>query len=302
MGSAALPPLWPGSMPMVSAGQRGGGRARVGPLAGGLASACGRGRRRGGGPRRRAQCVAGAASRQGRADAGHDRQAARGRASQSGARADQSPTLPFRTRGKSLRDGVPRTRWMPQPPRDATLPGPGTLLAAQSRGGSSPDATAPAGAVCCLGSRGGRGRAATAGAGGDHGRGAAAAAPFPSHVTVTRHMISATSEPCPIRRESGRRWGLAAVLRGRACCAQNAIRTTRRSVNSAACAAFRSGRPGPGNRGQPGVPRYWYGSGQARAGQAYSGRPAAGADGGVGNSATIVNALLAIRHAVQFLF
>ena len=69
---------------------------------------------------------------------------------------------------------------------------------------------------------------------------------------------------------------------GRACCAQNAIRTTRRSVNSAACAAFRSRRPGPGHRGQPGVPRCWYGSGQARAGQACSGRPAAGTDGGVG--------------------
>src|SRR4029077_9024799 len=69
---------------------------------------------------------------------------------------------------------------------------------------------------------------------------------------------------------------------GGACGAQNAIRTTRRSVNSAACAAFRVRCPGPGHRGQPGAPRCYYGSGQARAGQACSGRPAAGTDGGGG--------------------
>jgi len=128
-----------------------------------------------------------------------------------------------------------------------------------------------------------------------------AAAPFPSHVTVTRHMISATSEPWPDSVWIRAPMGVGRSSWGRACWAQNAIRTTRRSVNSAACAAFRVRCPGPGHRGQPGVRRSWYGSGQARAGQACSGRPAAGTDGGVGNSATIANALLAIRHAVQFL-
>jgi hypothetical protein len=67
----------------------------------------------------------------------------------------------------------------------------------------------------------------------------------------------------------GADWGWRQFFEERACCAQNAIVTIRSAVNSAVCAAL------------------W--------------RPAAGTDGGVGNSAAIANALLVIQHAAQVL-
>jgi hypothetical protein len=246
------------------AGQCGGGRARVSRSAGGRASArggsrCRRGGRRcRGGGRRRAQRVAGAASRQGRAYAAHDQQAGR-----EAAPASQVPVLtshrlfPSGARGKSLRDGVARTLWRRSLPPDATLPGPGTGLAARSMGGSSPSVTAPASAVCLPGPAGRtRSLPLPQAPVGDHGRAGGGCA-----ISITRYGDEAYDlrdirGPGLIRLESGRRLGWPQFL-GRACCAQNAIRTTRRSVNSGACAAFRSRCPGPGHRGQPGIPRRW---------------------------------------------
>jgi hypothetical protein len=166
--------------------------------------------------------VAGAASRQGRADAAHDQQAGR-----EAAPASQVPALtshrlfPSGARGKSLRDGVARTLWRRSLPRDATLPGPGTGLAARSMGGSSPSVTAPASAVCLPGLAGRTRSLPPPQAPVGIMAGRAAAAPFPSHVTVTRHMISVISEgPGLIRLESGRRLGWPQFLGAGMLCAE----------------------------------------------------------------------------------
>ena len=195
--------------------------ARVSRSAGGRASARGGSRCRRGGRR----CREGRRCRGG-ADAGpsawpvlhparaapmpaHDQQAGR-----EAAPASQVPALtshrlfPSGARGKSLRDGVARTPWRRSLPRESTLPGPGTGLAARSMGGGSPGVTAPAGAVCLPGLAGRtRSLLLPHAPVGDHGRAGGVSA-----ISITRYGDEAYDfrdirGPGLIRLESGRRLG-----------------------------------------------------------------------------------------------